>query len=115
MATENEIDEFLEDMLCQWQSGDGRVIFDALLKSLSCAEKKLIEKYGEDLRCDLNEYVSLQIEQCRLFSRYAFQLGCKQAQSEKTINLGGMKNDKKRAVGVGSSRVVILDRVRNEG
>lgn len=115
MGRDSETDEYLEEMLCQWQTGEGKAIFEGLLKNLSCTENKLIEKFGEDLRNDLREFVSLQMEQCRLFARYAFQLGCQQAQVEKPNNIGGLKNEKKRSWGVGSSRVVALGRVRNEG
>lgn len=110
MVGDTELDDFLDEMMSQWQTGDDQQRCDSLFYKMSLAEEALVKQYGEEMRNDLRNMLSLQLEYCRLCVRRAYLAGCSQNK-----NQGGIKNrEKNTSVWSRANRVVVLNRVRSE-
>lgn len=110
MVNDAELDDFLDEMMSQWQMGEGQLSCDSLLRKMSLEEETLVTRYGNELRDDLREMLSLQLEYCRLCVRHAYLAGCSQ-----NLKQGGNKSREKRLSAFGHpTRFVVLSRVRSE-
>ena len=110
MVGDTELDDFLDEMMSQWQTGDDQQRCDSLFYKMSLAEEALVKQYGEEMRNDLRNMLSLQLEYCRLCVRRAYLAGCSQSK-----NQGGIKNREKITSVLGrANRLVVFNRMRSE-